>query len=90
MQKYSNIFLEERVFSHVGCLSLSGFDEMSEAIRETRTSLIEKAEQERKRLLNVYAPILRVLSCVLLTGKVKLFLEVEMESERVLSQEIKI
>ena len=53
------------------------FDEISEAVLEAGTSLTEKAEQERKRLKNVYAPMLRVLSCVLLTGKVKLFLKVE-------------
>ena len=45
---------EERVFSHVGCLSLSGFDEISEVVFEAGTSLTEKAEQERKRLQNVY------------------------------------
>ena len=45
---------EERVFSHVGCLSLSGFDEISEAVFEPGRSLTEKAEQERKRLQNVY------------------------------------
>ena len=44
------MFWEERVFSHVGCLSLSGLIEISEAGR----SLTEKAEQERKRLQNVY------------------------------------
>ena len=55
---------------------------MSEAVFETGTSLTEKAEQVRKRSQNVYTPMLRVLSCVLLTGKVKLFLEVEMKSER--------
>ena len=49
IQKYSNVFEEKRVFSHVGWLSLSGFDEMSEAMYETGTSLAEKAEQERKR-----------------------------------------
>ena len=49
------------------------------------SSLTEKAEQERKRLQNVYAPMLRVLSCVLLTDKVKLF----EERERVLSLEVK-
>ena len=59
IQKYCNVFEEERVFSHVGCLSLSEFDEMSEAMFETGTSLAEKAEQERKRSLNVYAPMLR-------------------------------
>ena len=98
IEKYSNVFLEERGFSHAGCLSLSGFDEMSEAVFETGTSLTEKAEQERKRSQNVYAPMLRVLSCFLLTGKVKLFLEVEMkrerererEREKVLSLEIKM
>ena len=31
---------------------------------------------------NVYANMLRVLSCVLLSGKVKLFLEVDMKRER--------
>ena len=55
---------------------------MSGAMRDTGTSLAEKAEQERKRSQNEYAPMLRVLSCVLLTGKVKLFLEVEMKRER--------
>ena len=39
---------EERVFSHVGCLSLSGFDEICEVVFEAGTSLTEKAEQERK------------------------------------------
>ena len=71
-------------------LSLSGFDEMSETVFEARTSLTEKAEQERKRLQNVYAPMLRVLSCVLLSGKVKLFLEVEMKRKRMLSLEVKM
>ena len=32
---------------------LSGFDEISEVVFEAGTSLTEKAEQERKRLLNV-------------------------------------
>ena len=58
---------------------------MSEAMRKTETSLTEKAEQERKRSQNVYAPMLRVLSCVLLTSKVKLFLEVEKKSENAVS-----
>ena len=53
IQKYSNVFLEERVFSHVGCLSLSESDEISEAVLEAGASLTEKAEQERKRLQNV-------------------------------------
>ena len=64
IQKYSNIFLEERVFSHVVYLSLSRFDEISEAVFEAGTSLTEKAEQERKRSQNVYAPMLRVLNCI--------------------------
>ena len=55
IQKYINVFKEERDFSHVGWWSLSGFDEISEAVFESRTSLNEKAELERKRLLNVYA-----------------------------------
>ena len=59
IKKYS----KERVFSHFGCLSLSGFDESSEGVFEAGRSLTEKAEQERKRLQNVYAPMLRVLSC---------------------------
>ena len=44
-----------------------GFDEISEAVFEARTSLTEKAKQERKRLQNAYTPMLRTLSCVLLT-----------------------
>ena len=55
------------------------------AVFETGISPAEKAEQERKLLQNVYAPILCVLSCVLLTGKVKLFVEVEMKRESALS-----
>ena len=53
IQKYSNVFLEERVFSHVGCLSISGFNEISEVVFVTGTSPSEKAEQERKRSQNV-------------------------------------
>ena len=64
---------------NVGRLSLSGFDEMSEAVRETGTSPAEKAEQERKRSQSIYTPILRVLSCVSLAGKAKVSLEVEMQ-----------
>ena len=82
IQKYSDVSLEECVFSHVGCLTLSGFDEISEAMFEAGKSLTEKAEQESKRLQNVYAPMLHVLNCVLLTCKVTLFLEVEMKRER--------
>ena len=63
-------------------MSLSGFDEISETVFEPRTSLTEKAEQERKRLQNVYTPMLRVLNCVLRTDMVKLFLEVELKRER--------
>ena len=57
---------------------------------ETGTSLTEKGEEERKRLQNVYAPMLCVLNRVLLTDRVKLFLEVEMMSERVLSLEVRM
>ena len=49
---------------YVGYLSLSGFDKVSEAMRETGTSLTEKAEQERKKLQNVYTSVLCVLSCI--------------------------
>ena len=38
-----------------------------------------KGRTGKKRWQNVYAPMLRVLNCVLLTVKVKLFLEVENE-----------
>ena len=55
--------------------------QISEAVFKAGTSLTKKAEQERKRLQNVCAPMLRVLNYVLLTGKVKLFLEVEMKRE---------
>ena len=44
------LFKEERVFSHVCCLSLSGFDEISEAGFEAGTTLTEKAEQGRKNV----------------------------------------
>ena len=60
IQKYINVFLEERVFSHVGCLSLSGFDEISEAVSKAGTSLTEKAEQERKKVAEC---ILTHVSC---------------------------
>ena len=88
IQKYSYVFEEERIFSHIGRLSLSGFDEISEAVFEAGKSLTEKAEQERKRLQNVYVPMLRILNC--LTGKIKLFLDVEMKRERVLSLKVKM
>ena len=65
------------MFSPIGRLSLSRFDEMSEALRETGTSPTEMAEQERKRSRSIYAPMLRVLSCVSLAGKAKLSLEVK-------------
>ena len=64
IQKYSNVSSEERVFSHAGCLSLSGFDEISEAEFKAGKSLTEKAEQERKSLQNVYTLLLRVLNCI--------------------------
>ena len=51
---------------------------MSESVRKTGTSPAENAEQERKKSQSIYAPMLRVLSCVLLAGKAKLSLEVKM------------
>ena len=57
IQKYNKVFLEERVFSHVGCVSLWGFDKISVAVFKAGTSLTEKAEQVRKRSQNVYAPM---------------------------------
>ena len=51
---------------------------MSEAVRETRTSPAEKAEQKRKMSQSIYAPMLRVLSCASLAVKAKLSLEVKM------------
>ena len=89
IQKYSNVFLEERVFSYVGCLSLSGFDENSEAVFEAGRSLTEKAEQERKRLRNVYASMLRVLSCVFTKWQSQV-VSGSRNEERVLSQEVKM
>ena len=62
IQKYSNVFKGERVFSYVGCLSLSGFDEIF--VFEAGRGLTEKAELERKRLQNVHVPMLRVFNCV--------------------------
>ena len=47
------MYKDERVFFHVGCLSLSGFDEISEVVFEAGVSLTEKVEPERKRLWNV-------------------------------------
>ena len=41
------------VFSHVGCLSLSEFDEISVVVFEAEANLTKKAEEERKRLQNV-------------------------------------
>ena len=46
-------------------------NEISEAVFEDGTSLTKKAEEERKKLQNVYAPMLRVLNCVLLTVEIK-------------------
>ena len=48
---------------------------MSEAVFETGTSPAETAEQERKRLQSIYAPMLCV--SVSLAGKAKLSLEVK-------------
>ena len=59
MQKYSNVFKEERVFSHVGCLSLSGFDEISKTVFEAGASLTEIAEQVRKMVTECIPPMLR-------------------------------
>ena len=58
-------------------LFLLGFDKMSEAVRTSGTSPAEKPEQERKRSQSIYAPMLRVLSCMSLAGKAKLSLEVK-------------
>ena len=55
---------------------------MSEVVRKTGTSPAETAEQERKRAQFIYAPMLRVLSCVSLADKAKLSLELKMK-ERV-------
>ena len=79
---YSHVFLEECVFSHIGCFYLSRFDEISEAVFEAGRSLTKKAEQERKCLQNVYAAMLRVLSC---DTKWR-----ERERERELSLEVKM
>ena len=59
-------------------MSLLGFDKMSEAECETGTSPAKKAEQEKKWSQSIYAPMLRVLSCVSLAGKAKLSQEVKM------------
>ena len=70
--------LEGRVFSHVSCLSLLGFDKMFEAVHETGTSPAEKVDQERKRSQSIYAHLLLVLSCVSVADKAKLSLKVKM------------
>ena len=57
---------------------------MSEAEWETGTSPAEKVEQERKSSQRIYAPMSRVLSCVLLAGKAKLSLEVKMQENELL------
>ena len=72
------MYFRKRVFSHVGRLSLSGFDKMFKAVHKTGTSPDEKAEQERKRSQSIYAPMLHELSCVLLASKATLSLEVKM------------
>ena len=50
----------------------------------SRLEQVQPKRQNRKgkRSQNVYAPMLRVSSCVLLTDKVKLFLKVGMKRER--------
>ena len=53
-------------------------DEISEAVFRGWNKSNQKGRTGKKRLQNVYAHMLRILSCVLLTGKVKLFLEVKM------------
>ena len=45
----------------VVCLFL-GVDEISEAVFKAGISLTKKVEQERKRLQDVYAPMLRILN----------------------------
>ena len=66
-------YLEGCVFSHVDCLFLSGFDEISEAVRvcETGTSPNERRNRKGKRSQTIYAPMLHVLSYVSLAGKAK-------------------
>ena len=83
--------MDERAISHVGCLSLSEFDEISEAVFEAGTSLTEKAEQERKRLQNVYIFVrltagsqnVRARECVVSVSR-------NGESESVMSLEVKM
>ena len=49
------------------------FRDLTEAVCETGASPAEKAEQERKRSQSIYTPMLRVLSCVSLAGKLKMW-----------------
>ena len=60
---------------------------MFEAVFETGISPAERAEQERKRLQSIYAPMLRVLICVSLAGKANLSLEVKMWEDELLEDE---
>ena len=46
--KYSHVFKEESVFSNFGCLSLSGFDEIS--MFKAGTSLTEKGRTGKKKV----------------------------------------
>ena len=43
--------LEERVFSHVGCLSLSRFDEISVAVFKAGRSLTKKGRTRKKKIV---------------------------------------
>ena len=45
---------------------------MFEAVFKTGTSQAKRAEQERKRSQSIYTPMLHVLSCVSLAGKVNM------------------
>ena len=57
------MYFRKTCFSHVGRLSLSGFDEKSEAVCETGTSPAEKTEEERNRSQSTYAPMLLCVTC---------------------------
>ena len=48
LQNFNYVCSEERVFSHVGCLFLLVFDEISVGFFEAGASLTVKVEQGRK------------------------------------------